>query len=138
MLRGNLFIEKIYRRWKLILEENSSSETIVSCFCQGKYLLGKNILHLTEISSLFRDGVLSDKVFWSLYSHNVPEAVKKRCLWAKTQNVKTTIEFCICPALAFCPFYEKLQSFILMQISWKQVWIVVDEILDRCFSHFLD
>ena len=40
---------KIYRRWKLILEENSSSE--------------KNIRHLPEIPSLFSDEVFPDKVF---------------------------------------------------------------------------
>ena len=48
MLRGNLFEEKIYCRWKLIVGENSSSE--------------KNIHHLTEISSLFSNKVFPYKV----------------------------------------------------------------------------
>ena len=41
-------MEKIYRRRKLIVGENSSS--------------GKNIRHLTKISSLFPDEVFPDKL----------------------------------------------------------------------------
>ena len=52
-------MDKIYRLWKLILGENSSSGKIN---CGGKFSSGKNIRHLTEISSLFLDEVFPDKV----------------------------------------------------------------------------
>ena len=44
-------MEKIYRRWKLIVGENSST--------------GKNICHFTEILSLFPGEVFPDKVPWN-------------------------------------------------------------------------
>ena len=56
LLRENLFMENISRRWKLIVGENSSS--------------GKNIRHLIKISSLFPDEVFPDKVI-----------LIKMCVW---------------------------------------------------------